>query len=79
MKTSRMSGGAPLAVPLKGLRQGQYGLIGGKAANLAAMLSAELPVPLGFCVTVTAFQAFLDSCPRRGEFMRFCHALRRAA
>ena len=32
-------------------------LAGGKAVNLAAMLRAGLPVPGGFCVTTTAYEA----------------------
>ena len=36
--------------------------VGGKGANLGAMLAAGLPVPPGFCVTTEAFRQFLLSC-----------------
>jgi pyruvate,water dikinase len=42
-------------------------LVGGKASNLGKMIAAGLPVPRGFCVTTTAFDHFLASCPRRTE------------
>jgi pyruvate,water dikinase len=42
-------------------------LVGGKAFNLGKMSVAGLPVPRGFCVTTTAFDYFLASCPRRTE------------
>ncbi|MFD5246901.1 PEP/pyruvate-binding domain-containing protein [Amycolatopsis sp. NPDC058340] len=34
-------------------------LVGGKAANLAAMISAGFPVPEGFCVTTAAYRQVL--------------------
>ena len=42
-------------------------LVGGKAFNLGQLIAAGLPVPRGFCVTTTAFDLFLASCPRRTE------------
>jgi pyruvate,water dikinase len=42
-------------------------LVGGKAFNLGKLIAAGLPVPRGFCVTTTAFDHFLASCPRRTE------------
>jgi pyruvate,water dikinase len=42
-------------------------LVGGKAFNLGRLIAAGLPVPRGFCVTTTAFDLFLASCPRRTE------------
>src|ERR1017187_10154847 len=42
-------------------------LVGGKAFNLGRLIAAGLPVPHGFCVTTTAFDLFLASCPRRTE------------
>jgi pyruvate,water dikinase len=42
-------------------------LVGGKAFNLGKMIVAGLPAPCGFCVTTTAFDFFLASCPRRAE------------
>ena len=41
--------------------------MGGKAFNLGKLIAAGLPVPRGFCVTTTAFDLFLASCPRRTE------------
>ena len=54
------------------LRLGEAGdnhrsLVGGKAFNLGKLIVAGLPVPRGFCVTTTAFDLFLASCPRRTE------------
>jgi pyruvate,water dikinase len=54
------------------LRLGEAGdnrrsLVGGKAFNLGKLIAAGLPVPRGFCVTTTAFDYFLASCPRRTE------------
>ena len=54
------------------LRLGEAGdnrrsLVGGKAFNLGKLIAAGLPVPRGFCVTTTAFDHFLASCPRRTE------------
>ena len=36
-----------------------YVLLGGKGASLASMTRANLPVPIGFCVTTHAYEAFL--------------------
>jgi pyruvate,water dikinase len=57
------------------LRLGEAGdnhrsLVGGKAFNLGKLIAAGLPVPHGFCVTTTAFDQFLASCPRRNELSR---------
>jgi pyruvate,water dikinase len=45
-------------------------LVGGKAFNLGKLIAAGLPVPRGFCVTTTAFDLFLASCPRRSDSSR---------
>jgi pyruvate,water dikinase len=45
-------------------------LVGGKAFNLGKLIAAALPVPRGFCVTTTAFDLFLASCPRRTDLSR---------
>jgi pyruvate,water dikinase len=42
-------------------------LVGGKAFNLGKLIAAALPVPPGFCITTTAFDLFMASCPRRTE------------
>lgn len=44
-------------LPLSELDRGDLPLVGGKGANLGAMLRAGLPVPAGFCVTVAAYHA----------------------
>ncbi|ELY86468.1 PEP/pyruvate-binding domain-containing protein [Natrialba taiwanensis] len=35
-------------------------LVGGKGANLARLVGADLPVPAGFCVTTAAYEALVD-------------------
>ncbi|MFC6766618.1 PEP/pyruvate-binding domain-containing protein [Natrinema soli] len=35
-------------------------LVGGKGANLARLVRTGLPVPAGFCVTTTAYEALID-------------------
>ncbi|EFH83292.1 pyruvate phosphate dikinase PEP/pyruvate-binding [Ktedonobacter racemifer DSM 44963] len=47
-----------LVIPLAGLHRDQLARVGGKAANLGEMISAGLPVPLGFCVTTHAYARF---------------------
>ncbi len=54
------------------LRLGKAGdnprsLMGGKAFNLGKLIATGLPVPRGFCVTTTAFDLFMASCPKRTE------------
>jgi len=34
--------------------------VGGKAANLGEMVSAQLPIPPGFCLTAQAYRDFID-------------------
>ncbi len=58
---------AVLVLPLGEAGDHHRSLVGGKAFNLGKMISAGLPVPLGFCVTTTAFELFLALCPRRTE------------
>src|SRR3954468_13991811 len=36
-------------------------LVGGKAANLAAMLRAGFPVPGGVCITTAAYRLFVET------------------
>jgi rifampicin phosphotransferase len=52
----------PLIVALDQVEPEDAPRLGGKGANLAAMLAAGLPVPPGFCVTTEAFQQFVSSC-----------------
>ncbi len=51
----------PYVLPLTGIRRGDLLLVGGKGANLGEMAAAGFPVPPGFCVTTSAFSAFLAS------------------
>jgi pyruvate, water dikinase len=52
--------GPPLTLPFAALSRHDIAAAGGKGANLGEMAAAGLPVPGGFVVTVSAFQAFLD-------------------
>lgn len=45
-----------LIVSLSGLRTLDPQLIGGKAANIAAMVNAGFPVPAAFCITTAAYR-----------------------
>ncbi|MFH1105957.1 MAG: phosphoenolpyruvate synthase [Candidatus Aenigmatarchaeota archaeon] len=47
-------------VTLEALGKENVGLVGGKAANLAEMINANLPVPPGFAVTTESFLKFID-------------------
>jgi len=58
---------AVLVLPLEGTGDNPRSLVGGKAFNLGKMIAEGLPVPRGVCVTTTAFDLFLASCPRRTE------------
>lgn len=46
-------------VVLDGTQQAELGVLGGKAARLAEMTAAGLPVPPAFCLTTGMFEAFL--------------------
>lgn len=60
----------PLTVPLHLVWDHDRALVGGKAANLAVLIRAKLPVPTGFCVTVAAFVQFLGACSQRVELSK---------
>lgn len=45
------------------IRADDLPLVGGKGANLGEMAHAGFPVPPGFCLTTTAFQQFINTCP----------------
>lgn len=47
-----------------------YPRLGGKGANLAALIAANAPVPPGFAVTIDAYAAMLDADGLRGEIAR---------
>lgn len=53
---ARISGDAPLLVPLSEVRSSDVLLVGGKGANLGELLAAGFPVPRGFVVTAAAYQ-----------------------
>ena len=50
----------PLTVDFKDIDKGDVALVGGKNANLGEMIKAGFPVPLGFAVTVHAYDLFLE-------------------
>jgi len=54
-------------IPLEALPPGSAHLAGNKAANLAGLTNAGLPVPPGFVVTTTAFQRFMDHTGLGGQ------------
>jgi pyruvate,water dikinase len=62
-------GDAPLVLPFRDPRCQRVALAGGKGASLAAMTAEDLPVPPGFVITSTAFEAAVDSDALR-ELMR---------
>jgi phosphoenolpyruvate synthase/pyruvate phosphate dikinase len=67
----------PLVLNLTEAGDSQRAAVGGKAANLAVLLRAGMPVPRGFCVTTVAFDHFLAACPRRtrlSELLSECSA-----
>jgi pyruvate,water dikinase len=52
---------APLVLPFRDPRCRQVALAGGKGASLAAMTAEGLPVPPGFVIASTAFEAAVDA------------------
>ena len=52
---------ASLVLGLDEVGDGQRAAVGGKAANLAILFRAGMPVPRSFCVTTAAFDQFLAS------------------
>ena len=69
----------PLVVALDRVKAEDVPRVGGKGANLGAMLAAGLPVPRGFCITTAAFQQFVDSCREIGPLCAALGAIGRAA
>jgi rifampicin phosphotransferase len=47
-------------VPFDDTRVMNRTLVGGKGANLAQLVEADLPVPVGFCVTTVAYEELID-------------------
>ena len=60
---------APLVLPFRDPRCRQVALAGGKGASLATMTAEDLPVPPGFVIASTAFEAVVDTDALR-ELMR---------
>ncbi len=54
-----------LVLRLNEVNTESWPLVGGKAAQLGALLGAGLPVPVGFCVTTAAFHQGMDSTLER--------------
>ncbi len=50
----------PFVIPLEESDATNLALTGGKGANLARLIEADLPVPSGFCVTTAAYRAVVD-------------------
>ncbi len=50
-------------LPFSAVNAESLALVGGKGANLGEMTAAGFPVPPGYCVTTTAWLAFLDAAP----------------
>ena len=54
-----MSNQSPYILPFSAIGKDDLPLVGGKGANLGEMSRAGFPVPSGFCLTTSAFHAFL--------------------
>jgi hypothetical protein len=66
---SQTAAPARLVRTLESLTSKDRECVGGKAANLGAMIQAGLPVPRGFCVTTEAFELWLDTCSPAKPFV----------
>lgn len=53
---------------LKNIRKNDISTVGGKAANLGEMF-ANFPIPDGFCITVSAFDRFIEDTGIKDELM----------
>jgi pyruvate, water dikinase len=53
--------------PLAELRQADSSAFGGKSSTLGELIAAEIPVPRGFAVSTTAFQAFVEASGLEGK------------
>jgi pyruvate,water dikinase len=58
----------PWVIPFSALGASDLAAVGGKGANLGVLTRAGFPVPAGFCVTTSAFQAFLVGAGDTGPF-----------
>ena len=52
----------PYVLPFSAIKARDLPYVGGKGANLGEMSGAGFPVPPGFCVTTSAFRAFMAAC-----------------
>jgi phosphoenolpyruvate synthase/pyruvate phosphate dikinase len=59
--------GAEYIRPLPRLARGDEPRFGGKSANLGELLAAEIPVPPGFAISTSAFQAFVSEAGLEGR------------
>lgn len=57
-----------LVVPLSEIDPGMLDSVGGKAANLGALLAAGFPVPRGFCLTTEAYRRIAGAVGIDGGF-----------
>ncbi len=53
---------------LKEVKKKDISIVGGKAANLGEMFS-NFPIPDGFCITVSAFEEFLEEAGIKNKLM----------
>src|ERR1700741_512998 len=65
--SSAATADAPLAVAFREVGREDLPLVGGKGANLAALVRAGAKVPPGFCVTTASFDRFIASLPGAKE------------
>ena len=56
-----MTEGSRYVVSIRDVAAGDIPLVGGKGANLGELVAAELPVPEAFCVTTSAYVAFIEA------------------
>ncbi len=56
-----MGAGQPFIVPLAEAGRYEQGLVGGKARTLGRLLEAGYRVPNGFCISVRAYERFVES------------------
>lgn len=50
----------PLILQFKEISKDDVSLVGGKGANLGEMTNSDFPVPLGFAITIFAYDKFLE-------------------
>jgi phosphohistidine swiveling domain-containing protein len=63
VNTQRTRPDQPLTLAFPEIREQNEARVGGKAANLARLLRADVQVPPGFCVTTAAYDRFLAGLP----------------